>query len=292
MIAEQNAARRRRTRGGVADVEDLGRLLGARQSQPFLSRFPGRLSLLDPRTGELSRVHAAPIGSVPLAWSDDHERLLFLSNHREKIQLYEYDRESGEVRTVTSGQNQHLWGDFGPGGQLAILEVVHAPGGSFSRIFVTDSKGRNPRVVLDREPVENMRLSPDGSVLVYVRHPFPSSAARSTAPELVALDLNDGTDRVLGRGRDPTFSPVGGWIVYSAPTRDGWRLRRMRPDGSARAPLGTAVRDEKTPSTSPDGRFVVFVGESMGLDRLFVKRIDGSGNRILLDVGSAFAPVW
>jgi TolB protein len=146
--------------------------------------------------------------------------------------------------------------------------------------------------VLDREPVENMRLSPDGSVLVYVRHAFPSSAARSTPPELVALDLDEGIDRVLGRGRDPTFSPVGGWIVYSAPTRDGWRLRRMRPDGSARAPLGTAVRDEKTPSISPDGRFVVYVGEAMGLDRLFVKRIDGSGNRILLDVGSAFAPVW
>ena len=66
----------------------------------------------------------------------------------------------------------------------------------------------------------------------------------------------------------------------------------MRSDGSARAPLGVGVRDERMPSVSPDGRFVVYIGETMGLEQLFVKRIDGSGNRILLDIGSAFAPTW
>ena len=42
----------------------------------------------------------------------------------------------------------------------------------------------------------------------------------------------------------------------------------------------------------PNGRFVVYVGESLGVDRLFVRRIDGTGDRILLDAGAAFSPAW
>ncbi len=66
----------------------------------------------------------------------------------------------------------------------------------------------------------------------------------------------------------------------------------MRPDGSARSPVASGIRDEKMPSVSPDGQFVVYVGEATGLERLFVRRMDGSGDRNLLDAGAVFAPVW
>jgi Tol biopolymer transport system component len=66
----------------------------------------------------------------------------------------------------------------------------------------------------------------------------------------------------------------------------------MRPDGSARSPIAAGIRDEKMPSVSPDGRFIVYVGKSTGLERLFVRRMDGTGDRILLDVGAVFSPVW
>ena len=139
---------------------------------------------------------------------------------------------------------------------------------------------------------EVVRLSPDGEMLVYVRR-SPSKAGRLRRPSaLVALDVATGEERELGPGREPSFSPNGDWIVYSAPSRDGWRLRRMRADGSARSPIAAGIRDEKMPSVSPDGRFVVYVRESTGLDRLFVRRMDGTGDRILLDEGAVFAPVW
>jgi Tol biopolymer transport system component len=66
----------------------------------------------------------------------------------------------------------------------------------------------------------------------------------------------------------------------------------MRPDGSAKSPVDSGIRDETMPSVSPDGRFVVYVGEVNGLERLFVRRVDGSGDRILLDAGAVFAPAW
>jgi Tol biopolymer transport system component len=294
-LAERRESTQRSTprRTGVAEVEALGRLLGAASPGPDWGRFPGRLSLVDPHSGRVTPLSAAPPGAVPLAWSDDRKRLLFLSNHRDKIQIYEYDRELDEVRAITQGQYQHLWGDYGRERQIAVLQIVTDASGAYARIFVTDANGAEPQLAIERIPVENMRLSPDGSVLLYVRDRSRAAAGRgSKGSDLVALDLGSGTQRVLALGREPVFSPAGDWIVYSAPTPDGWRLRRMRTDGSARAPLGLGVRDETMPSVSPDGRFVVYVGEVGGLDQLFVRRIDGSGNRILLDIGAAFAPAW
>ena len=115
---------------------------------------------------------------------------------------------------------------------------------------------------------------------------------REGEPELVLVNLEDSVEHRLGPGREPSFSPLGDWIVYSAPSREGWRLRRIRADGSARSRFGPSLRDEKMPSISPDGRFVVYVGESTGLERLFVRRMDGTGDRSLVDTGAVFSPVW
>ncbi len=281
-----------RTKLGVAQMDSIRRFLGMAGEPGQLSRYPGRLCLVDPLTGEVTPIEGAPRGSLPLAWTEDHDRLLFLSNHKRRIQVYEYSRATKVVRTITYGERPHLFADYGLGEQLALLQVVSEGNRQFERVFVTDGRGRSPRLLFQNRGAEVVRLSPDGEMLVYVRR-SPSKAGRLRRPSaLVALDVATGEERELGPGREPSFSPNGDWIVYSAPSRDGWRLRRMRPDGSARSPIAAGIRDEKMPSVSPDGRFVVYVRESTGLDRLFVRRMDGTGDRILLDAGAAFAPVW
>jgi Tol biopolymer transport system component len=52
------------------------------------------------------------------------------------------------------------------------------------------------------------------------------------------------------------------------------------------------MRDELDPAVSPDGRFIVYVAAEEGLNRLFVRRFDGSGDRILLSNGAVASPVW
>jgi len=96
----------------------------------------------------------------------------------------------------------------------------------------------------------------------------------------------------LGRGRDPVFGAGGDWFVYSARVGDGWRLRRMRAAGGGRLAVGRGVRDEFEPAVSPDGRLVAYVSEDAGFDRLFVRRVDGSGDRLLLPDGVVTRPVW
>ena len=96
----------------------------------------------------------------------------------------------------------------------------------------------------------------------------------------------------LGRGRDPVFSSDGSWIVYSARVGNGWRLRRMRAEGGARAAVGQLQRDEIQPAISPDGKLVAYVYEENRRRRLWVRRIDGSGDRLLLEDGMVERPVW
>jgi TolB protein len=98
-----------------------------------------------------------------------------------------------------------------------------------------------------------------------------------------------------GPGRSPRFSPDGAWIVFSGPSKAGWRLRRMRADGTGKRALGASGFEESDPAVSPDGRFVVFVAtrnERSPVSRLFVRSFDGSADRQLEFAGSGLLPVW
>jgi Tol biopolymer transport system component len=288
----KNQAEKRPQQLGVAEVEDIGRLLGVKQERGSLARYPGRLAFVDPRTAKVTPVPQVPPGAVPLAWSDDHDRLLFLSNHRGSAQVYEYSLSAQEVRPVSVGSENYTYADYGPGRQVVLLAIVSRKGRQFERVYVTNAEGGAPRLVFEDRNAETVRLAPDGKRLLYVRRGPPPPGREEPSWELVDLDLATGEERDMGPGREPSFSPTGDWIVYSAPTRDGWRLRRMRSDGSARSPVTSGIRDETLPTVSPDGQFVAYVGESNKLDRLFVRRMDGSGDRILLEAGAVYAPTW
>src|SRR5690606_1332051 len=94
-------------------------------------------------------------------------------------------------------------------------------------------------------------------------------------------------------GGNPVFTPDGAWIVYVARTTRGHRLFRVRPDGTGRTPLGAGVQEENHPAVSPDGRYVAFVvTETTRRERIWVRRIDGTGDRPLLTSGDGSVPVW
>ncbi len=142
---------------------------------------------------------------------------------------------------------------------------------------------------------DTLRFAPDGGALVYVQPDFSSSRRSQRAAPLVLVSRSlesDSQERILARGKHPVFTPDGGWIVYSAAVRDGFRLWRMRPDGSGRTPIGAGSRDELSPAVSPDGRFIAYIAKEGGTNSLFVRRLDGSGDRLLLRDGAADWPVW
>ncbi|MFO0687669.1 MAG: hypothetical protein U0900_03080 [Myxococcota bacterium] len=268
------------------------------QLGPQLAKNPGRLMLYWPRTGKLERLEAAPPNARPLAWSRDHRRLLFASAHRgEREQLYEYHLDRRDLRPLTHGPDEHPRGDYGPEEGLITLSLHRsAPiGAAESTVHLRGAGEFEGRPVADKVPPGTLRLTPKGDQIVYEqvvprrRTDGPTQydsfiATRSLAP--------GSEERMLLGGREPTLTPDGEWIVFASESTAGYRLRRMRLDGTARVAIRPGTDEERMPTVSPDGEFIAFIVVESGKRHLAVRRFDGKAERVLLKDGWSEFPVW
>jgi TolB protein len=274
----------------VDDVADyLGSLLGGsrREEENVERRFPGRLALLGPRSGEVRPVEAARPSAIPRALSADRRRLLFSQMAPDRRQLFELDLETAEVRQVTRGRLVHPDGCYGPDGRLVLVRAEVEDGRPVSYLYLTEPGGTLPRRISEGPNDYGAACAPDGRAIVWVSH-----LGRGREFLMSRVPPVDGEVRRLGPGRDPAFSPDGEWVVYAAPVEGRWQLHRIRADGSGRKRVGQSTLDEGEPSFSPDGRLVVYVAGERGRGTLYLRRFDGSGDRVLLESGGGVSPVW
>ena len=252
-------------------------------------RYPGRLALIDPRTAKVTIIEGARKGAIPQDWSPDRERLLFSQVVRRGIpHLFEYVLATGEVRRRTSGRDAHPEGCYGPDGHIVYTSVDTRAKQRNARIMISGPTGGGGRRLSAPGYAFYPTCAPDGSAVAWTR-----VDDRGRRIQLVVrAPVLGGEPRVLSRGKDPSFSADGRWIVFSARIENEWTLWRVRPDGSGRASLGRDGNDEQRPSLSPDGRFVVYVADTKLHQELYLRRLDGTGNRILLAGYDGDRPVW
>jgi len=263
-----------------------------------LAKHPGRLMLYWPRTGKLERLEAAPPDARPLAWSRDHRRLLFASAHRgEKEQLYEYHLDRRDLRTLSIGPDEHPRGDYGLGDARVRLRIHRpAPFGASETSVELERGGDAAVEAIARDvPPGTLRLTPDAQRIVYEqvvprpRRDGPTQYDSFIATRAVAPGSEE---QILLAGREPTLSPDGEWVVFASSSTAGYRLRRMRLDGTARVAINPGTLEERMPTVSPDGEFIAFVRFDNGKRRLAVRRFDGQAERVLLSDGWCEFPVW
>jgi Tol biopolymer transport system component len=275
----------------VARVKDIAGYLRlvmtGSAGDPEERRFPGRLALLHPRSRRIEVLTSAWPGAVPQAWSPDRRRLLFTQLVDEYAQVFELDAVAGDVRPITRGPAVHPAGCHGPDHSIVIMSARVVDGGVESRIELREP-GRPEARALTPGPLDYApTCAPDGSAVAYV-----SRTPRGAESVMIRALAEEAEPRWLGPGRDPRYCADGEWIVYSAPSRRGLRIWRVRPDGSGRAPVGQGALDETTPACSPAGDLVVYGVTEEYRDHLYVRRFDGSGDRILFADGGASHPVW
>jgi hypothetical protein len=277
---------------GVVRVETLDALFGGTpDAQRKLGETTGRFALLDPRGGEVKVVQGVPPGAKPLAWSPDRTHLLLSGRFRDTVQLFTWERASGDVEIVSSGTSDHLMGCIGPGGRIVAVEVRRAKGQYEGRLMATPpGSGSGLRQITPGPSDVLPTCSPNSSLIAYV------TAGDDGVLTIAVRDLDAPSEapRMVGRGTDPVFTPDGAWIVYAATGTKGSKLFRVRPDGTGRTPIGSGETDDETnPTVSPDGAYVAYVGKDEDdRERLRVRRFDGTGDRPFLTSGDADAPVW
>jgi hypothetical protein len=279
----------------VGNLEDIGEFLGGVLG---LSRdrkeVVGHLALIDPQTGDVTPIRAALRGAAPQDWSPDGRKLLFSQPEGDGYQIWEYDRLENTAGPVTMGPVTHAQACYGPDGRivLGIIDTLADPPRAY--IALSGPGGRRPIRPITTGPMDHSpACAPDGSALVFVRQD-----RRGRESLWLRAPVATGESRQLGPGREPSFSRGGEWLAFSARVGHSWRIWRMRADGSGRARIGKhrsgrGLRDESNPTISPDERFVVYTSsEAPPREHLYVRRFDGSGDRILFADGDAEFPIW
>lgn len=268
----------------------LGKLAGETEHDRLVDTI-GRLSLLYPHTGKVEPLTVAQRGSRPLDWSPDHTRLYFSALRAGVPQVFSYEVATGMVNRVTSGSDAHGHASSGPDGRLVYARVIGTREQPRSRIWLLDRDGTK-RPLTEGPADYRPRFSPNGSTILY------SSYLPSGSPAIFRVDPEvPGPPRLVARGLDPDFAPDGSWVAFSQRIKARWQIWRMKPDGTGKYAIGGAPStveklDAHTPTVSPDGRYIVYVSEELARQELRVRRVDGTGDRPLLEGADAGNPVW
>jgi hypothetical protein len=278
------------TPSGFLRLNDLQKALGKDVNAEFAD-LSGHLSLLNPRAGEIKALEPASKGAEPVAYTSNHQQLVFRVRREDSMQLMLLDLGRNRLQPLTPPHVFATSGTLASDGRLVYSAIRVTEAGPTMRLFLQSPGADAPRVLTGGPADGTPVFSPDGSLIVFVGH------AKEGADQIVSLDPSEGDPaiRVLARGRDPVFVPDGTWIVYSATMGREHHLWKMRPDGSGKLRLGVGsseTKDELHPAVSPDGNFVAYVSELEGRSYLRVRRMDGTGDRALLDDGDGTWPVW
>jgi dipeptidyl aminopeptidase/acylaminoacyl peptidase len=177
--------------------------------------------------------------------------------------------------------------------------LVAAPGGA--RVaWVFDTQGRRNLWVAegpqfqarqltsynqdDGQEITDLRFSPDGNWVVYVRGgnqnqagevPNPTSEVGGAKQSIFAVSCKDGQTRLLAEGRDAVISPAGDQVVFSK-ANQLWEVtlkKRSEP-----RQLFVARGNIGSPAFSPEGRRLAFVS-SRG-DHSFIGLYDTRGRTV------------
>jgi len=138
---------------------------------------------------------------------------------------------------------------------------------------------RHPNAIYDDVP----SFAPDGKRIAFMRQPSGGEAA------IYLIATTGKRLRKLATGSDPSWSPGGGKLVYSAQSR----LFVIAANGRGKHALTSGSDPDVMPAWSPDGKRIAFVRKHEGNYDIWLVSADGKHERRLTTAtGQDLNPSW
>lgn len=239
-------------------------------------------------------------------WSPDGQRIAFIHlTPADRTELWVVDAGSGDAAKVASCDlpcNEWNYPDWSPDGTAIFVGTSsHAENGPPTTFGVdrVDPLTGKVKTVLERtdgKTAEQPRVSPDGSLIAYMRAEDIEDASRGSA--IYVADLAGGPEHRLtdpvANGGHPDWT-LDGRIVFDTfdlnffqDTDESSNAYAIDADGSGLTALThRPSRDRVTqPRVTPDGTGIAYTrvtGPGWGERRLAMMSLDGTGDRWLVD---------
>jgi Tol biopolymer transport system component/serine/threonine protein kinase len=217
-------------------------------------------------------------------WSAANDRILFISPRTGRLNMWEIDIDSRELRPITSGPNWDMFPIVSRGGRLAYVSFGHQVDLHSLQLEGTE----DTRVTFHTGESFFPSFSPNGRRLVY-------QSDRTGNSEIWELDLDTKTERNLTDHASgdlaPDWSPDGKEIVFLSKRGDKYQVWIMDSEGGSPrllanhtvpVPLEGWSNGAVAPRWSPDGRSIAFIAASDSGADLWVMDRDGSNARQIL----------
>ena len=273
---------------------------------PTITPYPTMIMLTDAQREDGARRVYLPLdGSLQNpAWSPDGNSLLFTrfrdGYNAEPADLFLVDLRSGDASILISdgSGNVNLPGSsWNPLTGKIVFSSSREP---HDEIYLVDNHGHpgDEFRITDRANLMAYEpsLSPDGQWIVFESHELDVEG-----DGVIVKYRMDGTmpyQNLTSPGEDcrqPNWSPTGEKILYQKFSDGQWDIWIMDNDGTDHQRVTGGPGDKTDASFSPDGHWIVYSSDEMGLEfaNLFiVPATGGQAVRITFYEGYDGAPSW
>ena len=259
------------------------------------------LYLLDPESGETTRLTNNQHPDLAPVWSPDGESIAYISQESGDGEIHIVDRQGVPVSRLTLNKGADELPRWQPGGgeppRLAFVSEREEEGEMVREIYTVDAEGKDlTRVTFNSTADRLGDWSPDGEWLVfYNRDSWEDRGLWLRNPAGVNLvRLTQGEDS------EPVWSPDGRYIAFVRQEGDTASIYTISrgDEGGWDGELTTerltpAVAEDRSPAWRADSRSLVFVSGRDGNSEIYTMEADGSNQRRLTrNAAEDLAPVW
>jgi len=238
------------------------------------------------------------------AWSPDGNSILFTrfrkGYNEEPADLFVVDPGSSDTRLLISDGSGNVNLPGSSWNSLTHKIVFSSSRDPHDEIYLVDEDG-NPGDEVKVTGRANKvayepSLSPNGQWVVFESHVLDVEGdgivvkykIDGTMPYQNLTNANEDC-------RQPNWSPAGDKILYQKFSNGQWDIWIMKSDGTNHRKITSGSGDKTDASFSPDGQWIVYSSDELGLEfaNLFIKPVSG-GNAIRLTYYEGYdgAPSW